>query len=109
MQSAKTSTKTKKKPCPMHAAGGAHANHSDSLPRLKRIRGQVDGIERMILDQRYCVDILMQIKAARSALQALEGEVLRTHLEGCVREAITSKDAFQADKKIKELMELLAR
>lgn len=108
MQTTKAS-KTKKKPCPMHSPGGEHPNHIDALPRLKRIRGQVDGIERMISEQRYCVDILTQIKAARSALHALEGEVLRTHLESCVRDAIHSKDAFQADKKIKELMELLAR
>ena len=98
-----------KKTCPGHTAGGHHADHSEGLPRLKRIRGQVDGVERMILEKRYCVDILMQIKATRSALLALEGEVLRTHLEGCVREALSAKDSFQAEKKIKELMELLTR
>jgi len=107
MQAVKAAkSSAKKKPCPIHAS---QMSHADSLPRLKRIRGQMDGIERMINEQRYCMDILMQIKAARSALQALEGEVLRTHLEGCVREAITAKDAFSADKKIKELMDLLAR
>lgn len=104
-----TKTAPRKKACPHHAAGAAHIDHGEGLPRLKRIRGQVDGIERMILEKRYCMDILMQIKAARSALQALEGEVLKTHLEGCVREALHSKDSFHADKKIKELMELLAR
>lgn len=109
MPTAKIEKKYKKKSCPMHMASGSPVDHADSLPRLKRIRGQVDGIERMITDQRYCVDILMQIKAARSALQALEGEVLRGHLEGCVRDAITAKDPYQADKKVKELMELLAR
>jgi DNA-binding FrmR family transcriptional regulator len=94
--------------CPAHASG-SHMSHLSSLPRLKRIRGQMEGIERMISEQRYCMDILMQIKAARSALQALEGEVLGTHLEGCVREAITAKDPVKADKKIKELLELLNR
>lgn len=86
-----------------------HADHVESLPRLRRIRGQVEGIERMISERRYCVDILTQIKAARSALQSLENEVLGTHLEGCVRDALSSRNPFQADKKIKELMELLAR
>lgn len=104
-----TKTAPKKKTCPGHTAGKHHADHAGGLPRLKRIRGQVDGIERMILEKRYCVDILMQIKAARSALLALESEVLRTHLEGCVRDALNAKDSFQADKKIKELMELLTR
>lgn len=86
-----------------------HADHEESLPRLKRIQGQVQGIEKMITERRYCVDILVQIKAARSALQSLENEVLGTHLEGCVRDALTSRNSFQAGKKIKELMELLAR
>lgn len=104
-----TKTAPRKKACPSRAAGKHHADHTEGLPRLKRIRGQVDGIERMIVDKRYCMDILMQIKAARSALLALEGEVLSTHLEGCVREALTAKDSFQAEKKIKELMELLTR
>lgn len=101
-------TVPRKKTCPGHTATH-QMDHAEGLPRLKRIRGQVNGIERMIQEKRYCVDILIQIKAARSALLALEGEVLRTHLEGCVREALSARDSFQADKKVKELMELLTR
>jgi len=106
---ATSKTVARKKTCPSHSAAGHHADHTEELPRLKRIRGQVDGVERMILEKRYCLDILMQIKAARSALVALEGEVLRVHLEGCVQDALNSKNSFQAGKKIKELVELLAR
>ena len=86
-----------------------HPSHSNELPRLKRIRGQIDGIERMIEQKRYCVDILHQIKAARSALQALEAEVLRSHLQGCVREAIGAQSPAVAEKKIQELTELFSR
>lgn len=96
----------KKKPC--HETSG-HADHVKELPRLKRIQGQVMGIERMISEQRYCMDILVQIKAARSALQALEGEVLKSHLKGCVKDVLESRDSFSAEEKIKELLDLLAR
>jgi len=83
--------------------------HQHEIPRLKRIKGQIDGIERMISEKRYCVDILQQIKAAKSAMQALENSVLKTHLEGCVREAFESKDPLNATKKIEEISDLLNR
>lgn len=83
--------------------------HMHEMPRLKRIRGQLEGIERMIEDKRYCIEILQQIKAARSAMQALENSVLRTHLEGCVREAFEAKDSLDAGKKIQEITDLLGR
>lgn len=56
------------------------------LTRVRRISGQVSGIERMIDDKRYCVDILNQISAVRSALDALGVEILTSHLEMCVLE-----------------------
>lgn len=87
----------------------AHADHAEELPRLKRVRGQLDGIERMIQDGRYCVDILQQVKAASSALKAFEMAILKTHLKGCVRATLASPDSFNADKKIQEIMELLSR
>jgi DNA-binding FrmR family transcriptional regulator len=87
----------------------SHPSHQTELPRLRRVRGQVEAIERMIAEGRYCVDILQQIKAARSALQSLEKSILRTHLEGCVRQALTAPDAFDAEKKLKEISELLGK
>jgi len=86
-----------------------HPDHASEITRLKRIRGQVEGIERMIGDRRYCMDILQQIKAARSALQSLEASVLKTHLKGCVREALQAKDAFDAGRKIDEITDLLTK
>lgn len=83
--------------------------HGAELPRLKRVQGQLEGIEKMILDQRYCVDIILQVKAARSALHALENSILKSHLKGCVREAIGSRDAFAAEDKIQEIADLVGR
>lgn len=83
--------------------------HFKEIPRLKRIRGQVDGIQRMIEEKRYCVEILQQIKAARSALLALENSVLTTHLESCVSEAFNTQDGNKAAKKIQEIKEFLSR
>lgn len=60
------------------------ASHKKLVARVKRIGGQVAGIERMLEDKRYCVDILNQIAAVRSALDALGIELLSRHLETCV-------------------------
>ena len=86
-----------------------HPSHEHDLPRLRRIKGQVEGLERMIGQGRYCVDILNQIKAARSALQALEGSVLQRHLETCLREALDARRPFDAQRKIKEITDLLGK
>ncbi len=84
-----------------------HADHATQLVRLKRIKGQVEGLERMILDRRYCTDIVMQAKAAGSALKSFESAILESHLRGCVKNVMKSKDAFEAEKKIQEILELL--
>ncbi len=58
--------------------------------RLRRIEGQVRGIEKMVEEERYCVDILTQVSAVRSALDALALELLEHHLHGCVQQAVKS-------------------
>ena len=95
-----------KKACPNHSE---HPDHAADLVRLKRILGQLQGIEKMILDRRYCMDILQQAKAARSALNSFELSILRTHLKGCVRDALSTKNSFDAENKIKEITDLLSR
>src|SRR5438046_2580300 len=57
-----------------------HPDHSKHLGRLNRIKGQVDGVEKMITDRRYCLDIITQVRAIAAAAKALETEVLETHL-----------------------------
>ena len=68
----------------------ADAHHAALVKRLNRIEGQVRGIGRMLAEDRYCVDILTQVSAVRSALDALGLELLEHHLHGCVQQAVKS-------------------
>ena len=77
--------------------------------RLSRIEGQVRGLVRMVEEDRYCIDIVTQIAAARAALRKVEQEVLRDHVHHCVRHAMSSGDRADQDQKIEELMDVLAR
>lgn len=79
------------------------------LKRLSRIEGQVRGLARMVEDGRYCIDIVTQVAAARAALRRVEQEVLRDHVHHCVKHAMTSGDRKEQERKIEELMAILAR
>ena len=72
----------------------SHPSHSDQVNRLNRIAGQVTGVVKMIEDQRYCADILTQIKAIKSAIRSVESNIVETHLNHCVTRAIEGKDKF---------------
>ena len=76
--------------------------------RLRRIEGQMRGLQRMVEEDAYCIDILTQISAASHALQAVALELLDAHLEHCVRDAI-DKGSPQADTKIAEASAAIAR
>jgi DNA-binding FrmR family transcriptional regulator len=86
-----------------------HARHVGQLSRLRKIEGQVRGILRMVEDERYCVDILTQLRAARAALRRVEDSVLREHVEHCVAQAIQSGDPAQQRAQVDELLEVLGR
>lgn len=77
--------------------------------RLEKILGQVRGISKMIEDRRYCVDILNQIEAARSALAGVSRVVLGNHIRTCVAETMRSGNEAQRKQKIDELTALYAR
>jgi DNA-binding FrmR family transcriptional regulator len=79
------------------------------LNRLNRIEGQVRGIGRMVEEDRYCIDVLTQIRAVRAALAKVESEMLKAHLDHCIESAIVSGDTAQQRKKASELIELLER
>ncbi|MDX2266186.1 MAG: metal-sensitive transcriptional regulator [Hyphomicrobiales bacterium] len=79
------------------------------LARLSRIEGQVRGLARMIDEDRYCIDIITQISAARAALGKVEEELLRNHVSHCVEHAIASGDAEDQRRKVAELIEVLGR
>jgi CsoR family transcriptional regulator, copper-sensing transcriptional repressor len=79
------------------------------LTRLKRIEGQVRGLGRMVGDDRYCIDIVTQISAVRTALRRVEEEILRDHVAHCVEHAVASGNKAEQRQKIAELMDVIAR
>lgn len=85
--------------CHSHSYG---AIKTDLLLRLKRIEGQVRGIQKMIEEDRYCVDILVQLTASKNALQRVAFPLLEEHTRGCVVDAVANKCNEQ--EKIEELM-----
>lgn len=93
----------------MEGKHAKHPDHSRLLPRVRRARGQIAGIERMIEEKRYCVDILTQFQAAIAALKAVEVDLLKGHLGHCVSQAVAGRDPGDAEKKIAEITELLGR
>ena len=83
--------------------------HEETLHRLRRIAGQVQGIQRMVDDKHYCIDILTQIQAARSALRAVELQILKKHVDHCVRDAFASGSQAEADRKMDELLKVMKK
>ena len=81
----------------------------EKLPRLNRIAGQIEGIQKMIRDQRYCPDILTQLHAVRSAVRNLEIQILDSHLSHCVTEAFQQSDQEKQKQKIEEIRQLIKR
>lgn len=83
--------------------------HEETLHRLRRIGGQVLGIQRMVGEKKYCIDILVQIQAARSALRAVELQILKKHMDHCVRDAFASGSPAEADRKMDELLRVMKK
>lgn len=81
----------------------------EALRRVRNIEGQVKGIRRMIEEERYCVDILIQISAVRAALKSLAMVILKRHVESCLTDAIKSGSKEERKIKIEELMEVFCR
>src|SRR3989449_7905833 len=79
------------------------------VKRLHRIEGQVRGIERMVEDDRYCIDILTQIAAVNTALESLAFKILDEHVRHCVAGAFASGDEADASVKTEELLEAVRR
>jgi DNA-binding FrmR family transcriptional regulator len=78
------------------------------LKRLRRIEGQVRGLQRMVEEDKYCIDILTQVSAATKALQSFSLELLDEHLSTCVRQAAAAGGP-EADEKVREASEAIAR
>ena len=87
----------------------AHGSKDALVKRMRRIEGQTRGIEKMITDDRYCIDILTQIAAVTTALDAVAVKILEDHVTHCVRHALSSGDDAVAAEKTNELLEAIHR
>lgn len=83
--------------------------HTDQVFALKRIEGQIRGIQKMIEEGYYCVDILTQLHAVIGAMKRVESNVFKKHLQGCVAGAIKGKSEKETREKVDEVITLLAR
>ena len=84
----------------------SHPDHSDNLSSIRRIEGQARGVQQMIDDKRYCMDIVNQIKAMKSALSRVESKILEKHLRSCVTQILNKKEM---EEKITELVKVLRK
>ncbi|MDD5155949.1 MAG: metal-sensitive transcriptional regulator [Candidatus Omnitrophica bacterium] len=78
--------------------------HQEQLPALRRIEGQVKGIQRMIENKQYCIDIIIQLHAAINALYRVSDRIFAKHIAGCVQDAFNKRDKAEKNKKIKEII-----
>ena len=82
------------------------ATRADVLNRLKSLEGHIRGIQKMIDDDRYCIDVLKQTAAVKGALDRLDAVILEAHLGSCVTQAIRSADESERERVIAELLDL---
>ncbi|MHC4439383.1 MAG: metal-sensitive transcriptional regulator [Planctomycetota bacterium] len=84
-------------------------DHQDNIVALKRIEGQVRGLQRMIEDREYCIDILNQINAVKGALSSVEEKILQKHFRHCVTTAIMGSSEKEKQQKMNEILKLINR
>jgi DNA-binding FrmR family transcriptional regulator len=82
-------------------------DHTKNINRIHRIQGQLRGVEKMIEEKKYCMDVLQQTRAITSAIKSLEDNILEKHINNCVVTAINA--ASQTNKKIKEITDLFKK
>jgi DNA-binding FrmR family transcriptional regulator len=83
--------------------------HHQDIPRLKKIEGQIRGIQKMIDEERYCVEILTQISSIRGAIKAVEENILERHLKGCVSHSLSAGTQEDRSSKIEEIIGVLKK
>lgn len=84
----------------------SHPCHKDQLSSIRRIEGQVRGVEKMIEKGDYCIDILNQIKAIKNSIITVEGKILKKHIKECIKESLTGNDF---NTKVDEIVKVLKR
>ena len=83
-------------------------NHEEQLVNLKKIEGQIRGVQKMVMEGRYCVDILTQLHSAIGAILNVEERIFEKHLEGCVSGQFMKLSQAQRHKKIREVLKLVS-
>ncbi|MGI5369023.1 hypothetical protein C9J60_19410 [Streptomyces sp. A244] len=91
-----------------HGVHGYHQQKDEHLKRLRRIEGQIRGLQRMVDEDVYCIDILTQVSASTKALQSFALQLLEEHLRHCVADAAL-KGGDEIDAKVKEATQAIAR
>ena len=84
-----------------------HPDHKGNLVALRRIEGQVRGVQRMIEERKYCIDILNQILAVKGALARVEERILQKHFANCVTEAVRGSSKTEKQQKLDEILKLI--
>ena len=82
-------------------------SHKDNIVALRRIEGQVRGVQKMIEDGKYCIDILNQINAVKGALGRVEEKILKKHFQHCVTDAIKGTSEQEKQQKLDEILKLI--
>jgi DNA-binding FrmR family transcriptional regulator len=101
--------------CGAQHQGGDHAVAVDPevkrsvLTRLRRIEGQIRGVQKMVEEERYCAEVLMQVSSVQEALRGVGRAMLHNHLRHCATEEIRSDDPARAEAMYDEIMELMYR
>lgn len=85
---------------------GIHKENKKILSRLKRVQGQLAGVEKMILDDKYCIDIITQTSAIKSAISAVEDEMLESHLAHCLHKETNKNKLAEMQKEIIKVYKL---
>ena len=88
-------------------AHGYTGSKEDVLTRLRKIEGQLRGIQRMVDQDAYCIDVLTQVSAVVSGMEKVGMRLLSDHIRGCVRDALTSEEP--GDEKVEELVRVVER
>lgn len=83
--------------------------HQEEIVPLKRIEGQIRGIQKMIQEKRYCIDILTQISSVVGAIRRVEKNILNRHLRGCVHESFSRGNKDDKEKEIEEIIDVLQK
>jgi DNA-binding FrmR family transcriptional regulator len=83
--------------------------HKENLPALRRIEGQVKGVQRMIEDEKYCIDIITQLHAAIQAMYRVGENIFAKHIDGCVKDTFYCRSDKEKKEKINEITKVIKR